>query len=319
MVATRCFTFNHAPYIEDTLRGFTMQETDFPIVYCIVDDASTDGEPEIIRKWANENLEQNKDEKLWKDIQYGDIAEASLKGKPLVKFAILLLKENYYSQHKAKIPLVMEWISNSKYVAICEGDDYWIDNRKLQRQVDCLERNNDISMCFHNAIITYEDKPLPASIFNNIGEDRVVTLEELIKKWIVPTASMVYRSSILPVFPIEGKIVSGDWRMILHCAAHGRVWALKNVMSVYRMAFHSGSSTSRNSGKREKMYHQYRRILESFDTYTNYEYHHLVKKYCKFWNNYERFVRLRERNAFLAVLMMPFFAAGRLFDKLKKD
>ena len=128
MVLIRCFTYNHEAYIEDALKGFVMQKTNFPFVAVVVDDASTDRTADIIRKYEKE---------------YPDI----IKG--------VYLKENHYSQKKKKAPYIQPWRDRCKYEAICEGDDYWIDPLKLQKQVDFLERNNDyvLSYCIVTAIV----------------------------------------------------------------------------------------------------------------------------------------------------------------------
>ena len=149
MVCTRCMTYNHAPYIEDALQGFAMQETTFPVVFTIIDDASTDGEPDVLRKWVDENLDFEEGTGAWKDMPYGQITVANLKGKPLSTFVILLLNENHYGR-KSKIPYIAEWNENAKYIAICEGDDYWTDDHTLQKQADALDANPQATLVYTN-------------------------------------------------------------------------------------------------------------------------------------------------------------------------
>ena len=116
LVATRCFTYNQASYIEDALRGFAMQEANFPVVYIIVDDASIDGEPEVIKKWASMNLKKSEGTDLWAEMPYGQIAVAPLTEKPLSLFVILLLAENHYSPEKIhlKFEYIREWYDKAK-------------------------------------------------------------------------------------------------------------------------------------------------------------------------------------------------------------
>jgi len=148
LVATRCMTYNQAAYIEDTLRGFTIQEVNFPVVYIITDDASTDGEPMVLRKWADENLEVKDGEHLWKEMPYGQLAVANLKYKPLLTFVLLLLTENHYTPDKLPLKLIYisEWERNAKYLAFCEGDDYWIAPQKLKKEIDVLEFNPSVTL-----------------------------------------------------------------------------------------------------------------------------------------------------------------------------
>ena len=149
MVATRCFTYNHAPYIEDALRGFAMQETSFPVVYIIVDDASVDGEQDVLKKWAGENLVCPEGTELWQETPYGQLAVATLRGKSKSTFVILLLAKNHCSTGNSslKFEYIAEWYDNAKYKALCEGDDYWIDSKKLQMQIDFLEKHPEYVMC----------------------------------------------------------------------------------------------------------------------------------------------------------------------------
>ena len=90
-VATYCFTYNQESYIEDTLNGFSKQETTFPVVYIVIDDASTDRTPEVLCTWCNNNLQIESDEEPWKQMPYGRLREGTLKGKPHLKFVFLLV------------------------------------------------------------------------------------------------------------------------------------------------------------------------------------------------------------------------------------
>ena len=132
MVATRCFTFNHAPYIEDAMNGFAMQETTFPVVTLIIDDASTDGEPEVIQKYIAEHFQSPY---RVEETEYANIICAKHKTNANCDFVVFLLKYNHYSIKKNRQVYRNRWAEQSKYMAICEGDDYWIDNMKLQKQV----------------------------------------------------------------------------------------------------------------------------------------------------------------------------------------
>lgn len=146
LVHTFCATYNHENYILDALKGFVMQETSFPVVYAIVDDASTDQTTKVIRDFLNENFDlQDSGVAYEKEMDYGHITFARNMTNRNCYFVVLFLKENHYHK-KSKLPYLVEW-RNTKYYAICEGDDYWTDPLKLQKQVDFLESNAEFDLC----------------------------------------------------------------------------------------------------------------------------------------------------------------------------
>lgn len=115
-----CLVYNHEPYLRQCLDGFVMQKTVFPFEVLVHDDASTDGSPRIIMEYAEE---------------YPDIF------KPIIE------KENQYSKHDGSLMRIQVESCNGKYIAFCEGDDYWTDPFKLQKQVDFMEANPDYGLC----------------------------------------------------------------------------------------------------------------------------------------------------------------------------
>lgn len=124
LVSICCITYNHAPFIRKCLDGFLMQQTDFTIEILIHDDCSTDGTTEIIKEYA---------------AQYPDLIF------PLYE------EVNQYQQGKAtEIDFYNYRRARGKYIAYCEGDDYWTDSLKLQKQVDFMESNPEYSVCFHD-------------------------------------------------------------------------------------------------------------------------------------------------------------------------
>lgn len=123
VVSIVSLTYNHAPYIRECLDGFLMQKTDFPFEVIIHDDASTDGTSDIIREYA---------------AKYPDII------KPIIQ------TENQYSKHRNFFKILTDVINHGQgeYVALCEGDDYWTDENKLQKQFDVLESNRNAGLCY---------------------------------------------------------------------------------------------------------------------------------------------------------------------------
>ena len=141
MVAVQCMTYNQSKYILDALNGFVMQQTNFPYVVMVVDDASTDGEQEVIRKFVSEQFDTNDTSVAYeKETDYAYITYAQHKTNKNCYIAVLYLKENHYSQRKTQMPYLAEWRDYVKYEALCEGDDYWIHPQKLQMQVDVSYR-----------------------------------------------------------------------------------------------------------------------------------------------------------------------------------
>lgn len=235
-VCCRCFTFNHAKYITDAMNGFTMQQTSFPFVCTIVDDASTDGEQEVIRKYVEDNFDFSEGSAAFnKETDYAYITYAQHKTNKNCYFAVLCLKENHYSQRKSKMGYLSEWRDMCEYEALCEGDDYWIMPEKLEKQVTFLDCNTAYSMCFHRAIVmNYIGTKCGLKCFDI--NDRDYSPTELFKDWIVPTASLLYRASV-NLYKIIDKedILNGDIFLVEKCAHSGKVFGMSDYMSVYRI------------------------------------------------------------------------------------
>ena len=236
MVYIQCSTFNHAPYITDAMNGFTMQQTDFPFVCAIVDDASTDGEPEVIRKYLQDNFDLE-DKSVVHNEETDDyvLCFAQHKTNKNCFFTVLLLKYNHYSIKKSKEQYYSEWVNNAKYIAICEGDDYWIDRFKLSQQVQFLESHPDYVMHFHNAIVRFQDQNRSDGLISNFQSGEFCT-QLLFEKWQLPTASLMFRRDIYnnPVYLNRPKGYPGDITLFYTLPKIGKVYGLSQCMSVYR-------------------------------------------------------------------------------------
>ena len=248
MVRVGCVTFNHALYIEDAMNGFCMQETTFPFICTVVDDASTDGESEVIRLYLQKHFDLE-DKDIVRNEETDDYVMTFARHKINHNcfFAVYYLKYNHYSINKNKNLYVKEWQENSKYVAICEGDDYWIAPNKLQRQVDFLENHNNYVMCFHNAFITEQNgNQISYRMFNAEYEEMDLAFEDAIKRWYVPTASMLFRNEILKKQPSWlVQIYSGDLSLILQLTLLGKVRYINCIMSVYRKVLNGESMSQK--------------------------------------------------------------------------
>ena len=305
MVYVSCLTYNHAPYVEDAMNGFTMQKTDFPFVCCIVDDASTDGEQEVIKKYLNEHFDLA-DKKVVRQEETDDyvLTFARHKTNSNCFFAVFYLKYNHYSIKKPKAPYLAQWRDKAKYIALCEGDDYWIHPLKLQKQVDFMEDHPDCSLCFHNAVVTYDNFDKASYLFNDFGVNREFHLSELLDKWICPTPSLLIRNPLFPLFPIKGSIISGDWRMILHCAAKGKVWGMKAVMSCYRKSDLPSSMSNTYSHRADEVFLKKVPILEGFDEYTDGKYHELVSEYIRYYSKMGQLVAFKKKHGMLLTCIL---------------
>lgn len=211
-----------------------MQQCNFPIEIIINDDCSTDGTTEIIREYAE---------------KYPD------------KIFPVFHEENLYSQGvRGMFQKFVFPKARGKYIALCEGDDYWTDPRKLQKQVDFLESHPDYSMCFHNVLQIKENGEI--STFSHL-ENREYSRHEIIDSWLIPTASAVYRSSVLDKIPQNPLFKIGDNVIFLTCSYHGKIHGLCDTMGVYRQ--HEGGWTSQTRLTRDiQLFSHWRGIKESF-------------------------------------------------------
>lgn len=228
----RCPTYKHSEYICDALKGFAIQETNFPFICIVVDDASTDGNQEVIRRYANDNCDMSNAYVFDDDISV--YMRVPHKTNTNCVYLFCFLKVNLYCKPE-KAEIYKPYRAVCEYEASCEGDDYWIDPLKLQKQVDFLEANLDYSLCFHAAKIQRECKGLNALSFENI-EDREYLAQELFDNWIAPTASFVFRTSIQSLqLKDSSRMLNGDIVLVLKCATIGKVRGFSDVMSVYRI------------------------------------------------------------------------------------
>lgn len=156
-VCVLCATFNHAPYITDTMDGFCRQQTDFPYLCVIVDDNSKDGEQEVIKQYLSNHFTA---ESIKETDDY-HLTLARHKDNKNCYFAVFLLKYNHYSIKKPIRTHYQELVSGVNYLAFCEGDDYWTDEHKLQKQTDALDANPQATLVYTNfRIIDGEGKTI---------------------------------------------------------------------------------------------------------------------------------------------------------------
>jgi hypothetical protein len=200
-----------------------------------MDDASTDGEPEVIKKYLQEHFDLE-DKVVVRDEETDDyvMTFAQHKTNKNCYFAVYFLKYNHYSIKKTKKPYYAEWDKYVNYIALCEGDDYWSDSSKLQSQVDFLESNPNFTMCFHDAYSKAEVGRKYREVYGFL-ETREYFVEEFLRKWIVPTCSIVVRKDIFEIVPRNPNFKMGDNVVIATCFQNGRVFCIGKSMGTYRL------------------------------------------------------------------------------------
>ncbi len=224
LLSIKCLAYNHEKYIRDTLEGFIMQKTNFRFEVIVHDDASTDGTAAIIKEYAD---------------KYPDII------KPIFE------TENQYSKHDGSLRKIMNsaMYPDAKYIAYCEGDDYWTDPYKLQKQVDFLESHPKHSLCIHEFQRLREDT-------GQISYNKTRFLEEnptglsfdldfyCIHEWFTMPLSLVYRRKNLDQNNLSKCYRSKDVTLFYLLLMNGKGFLMPDIMGTYRIhsgGIHSGS------------------------------------------------------------------------------
>lgn len=213
LVSISCITFNHAPYIRQCLDGFMMQQTNFPFEVLIHDDASTDGTTEIIREYAE---------------KYPDII------KPLYE------EENQWVKGRRGSAVFNFPRAKGKYIALCEGDDYWTDPLKLQKQVDFLEANPDFVMCSHRFKQYMQKEDIyKDDWYGEVPNGITYDLNSLIQGfWFHTPLTVMFRRDSLCLAEYEKYPNSKDATLFFHLLQKGRGFMIPEFMGMYRV--HSG-------------------------------------------------------------------------------
>lgn len=213
LVAIYCIVYNHEPYLRDCLEGFVMQKTNFSFVAVVHDDASTDKSADVIREYAE---------------KYPEII------LPIYE------TENLWSKHNGSIDRIVYKTIDSigaKYVAMCEGDDFWIDPYKLQKQVDYMEAHPNCSCCAHNSLCL-NTQTSEIRLFNRkIYGIQDYTLDTfLVNGWFTPTASLLYKREAYLRLEDLPSFIHGDYTILLNILLkEGSYLHYDNqIMSVYR-------------------------------------------------------------------------------------
>ena len=219
LVSISRITYNHASYIKECIDGFLMQKTNFNFEVLIHDDHSTDGTEEIIKEYAK---------------QYPDII------KPLFE------KENQYSLGKPIGSAVWNLPrARGEYIAICEGDDYWIDPYKLQKQVDFLESHPDYGMCYTKVKRFVQKSNQFIDEWGGPNE----TMDKLLIENTIPTLTAVFHKAIYynyltEIHPSKRGWLMGDYPIWLYFAQNSKIKFINETTGVYRICTESASHSN---------------------------------------------------------------------------
>lgn len=239
-------TYNHEKFIAEAIEGVLMQQANFKFKLFITDDCSSDKTSIICKQYAE---------------KYPELVDYEL------------LNPNIGAIQNATYCLNKCINSNTKYIALCEGDDFWTDPLKLQKQVDFLDKNKKYSGCFHE---TYDLK-----VNSDFSENeqlvwrktlkKQLTIEDLFlnKYCLFHTSSFVFKNNLFVLPDWFSQISSGDLALFYIVAGHGPIGKVNGVMSVYRQ--HEGG-ISNTKEHNENLVKNRTKLLELIDQYYNYKY-----------------------------------------------
>ncbi len=228
MVSIIMLTYNHGEFIEEAINGVINQKTDFSFELIIGEDYSTDNTLSICKKYAIEHPD-----KIRLFIHNSDNKIKDLNGNPTAKFNLM------YSFSKCK----------GKYIALCEGDDFWTNEYKLQKQVDFLEKNTEFVAVFTDFDKLDNKSGIVKSNFNQnrhkILQDFGINSDNLFSTnlKLLRTLTAIYRSEVLKSFQFYYLFAAGDTQWIFHALQHGKIYYMNFSSGVYRINEESTSKS----------------------------------------------------------------------------
>ncbi|OQA21685.1 MAG: putative glycosyltransferase EpsE [Chloroflexi bacterium ADurb.Bin360] len=222
LVSVSVATYQHVHFIEQCLDDILAQETDFPYEIIVGEDGSVDGTRDICIKYA---------------INHPDKIRLFLRDRNTTT----LMHENRQIRFNG---VFCRMSCRGKYIALCEGDDYWTDPHKLQKQVEFLEAHPECSMCFHEAYDLWPDGSKKLFVRARASEIKpLYTLDDVVIRYFIPTASMVFRKTAVEDLPREFyQAPGGDWFLHVILSQSGYLGYIDEPWSVYR--WHTGGVMS---------------------------------------------------------------------------
>jgi len=237
LVSISCITYNQVNYIKDCLDGFLMQKVNFDYEIVLHDDASTDGTRDIIEDYIDR----------FPNLIY-----------PIFR------DTNQYSLGTRHIMARFNFQRcRGKYIAWCDGDDYWTDPHKLQKQVDFLEENPDFTVCFHNSIIVDAYGQYQRHWHRLDLGSRECSMQELIESIYIPTASFMFKNDFQDIPNWLFSLNNGDWGLHLYHTHKGKTFYIAEIMSAYRLHDKSVWSSLKPKVKLRKQLDSVKKIQEA--------------------------------------------------------
>lgn len=203
-VSVFCMVYNHEKFVAQAIEGFLMQEVSFSTLMVIGEDNSTDASRQVIQKYSN--------------LYPG-------------KFKLILHNKNVGPKQN-QIEVLNECTGN--YIAMCEGDDYWTDPLKLQKQVDFLQANPQDVMCFHKVNILKTNGELVEDFLTKVPEKYQERETLLAKGNYIHTPSVLFRNNLITIPDIFHQSPIGDFLLYVLLTKHGNIGYLQESMAVYR-------------------------------------------------------------------------------------
>lgn len=314
IVTIRCTTFNHRPYIQQCLDGFVMQKTNFPYYAIIVDDASTDNEQEVLWDFINNELDPTSFQK----DETNDYVRAVAKHKinKNCTFVFIFLKYNHYSIKKDRKIYFKTWEDKTKYIAACEGDDWWTDEFKLQKLVSFLESHPKYALACHriNSYIQEKDLLIPdknADIY--FGNKQGVSFGRFYNRfvnWKTQTLATIYRSDVLAKSTDGYPYPLSDGIKSYFPLKYGKGYCFNEHMATYRV--NQGGVWSSLSPE-EKLYSSWQ-MYKNFDSYEKSFFSKL-----SYWEAYSKLLKKTGKKGYKdATFKMHVFLFGKIYDPLRR-
>lgn len=261
IVGIWCATYQQSQYIVDTLNGFTSQQTTFPFLVLLVDDASTDGEQQTITDYINNNFNLCEENVSWtKEDEDAVYVFARHKENKNCFFLSLNLKTNLWKNRRKKDSLLGDYLNSYKYTTICEGDDFWTDPYKLQKQVDFLESHQDYNLVCHNWKVLMGTSLSNSPIYHKYTQPFSFTFATLPWIWITKTLTVMVRTSSQDYNTLSRYQFSRDVHIVYHALKDSKGYFMPDVMAVYRV--HEGGVWSNHevNEKNRTTYNLYKEL-----------------------------------------------------------
>jgi len=280
-------TYNHEKYISQSIESILMQKTTFPYELVIGEDFSQDNTRKICLDYKK---------------RFPETISLRLSKRNLGPVI------NFFENLKSCL---------GKYIAFCEGDDYWIDPYKLQKQIDFLEKNKDFSLCFHNTLIFNESRKFSPKYFCPTFNEDIFFTENVINNYFIHTSSMVCRKTAVTELPSwVYEIYNGDWGLQMIVSTKGKIKYLDEVMSIYRK---NDGALSGGPGKNTEFINlQKIKLLTFFNEYTDFYYKDLINTRTAELLKQIKAYKLRKSSKFLYSLVQPRRTIIKLLNKLSR-